>query len=154
MLRALYCLRRSGHIEDEPDMPELFRQLAFITAILGGFAITFLSVLLTASATHRMINWIVGVTTAAAACFVLSALGATFSAVIASNTGSDSLPSDVEALHEPLSLLFLGGTVLLFTVLGMSGWIRSRRLGIATTVIATLGLIGGLFIIAPFVVTA
>lgn len=132
-------------------MVELFRQLAFITAILGGFAITFLSVLLTASATHRMVDWIVGVTTAAAACFVLSALGATFGAVIASY--ADPLPSDVEALHEPLSLLFLGGTVLLFTVLGMSGWIRSRRLGMATTVIAALGLIGSLFVMAPFIVT-
>jgi hypothetical protein len=134
-------------------MAELFRQLAFITAILGGFAITFLSVLLTASATHRMVNWIVGVTTAAAVSFVLSALGATFSAVIATDAGADPLPSDVEALHEPLSLLFLGGTLLLFTALGMSGWLRSRSLGIATTVIATLGLIGGLFIIAPFIVT-
>lgn len=133
-------------------MNELFRQMAFITAILGGFAITFLSVLLTAPATHRLVNWIVGATTAAATCFVLSALGSTFSAVIASNSG-DSLPSDVEALHEPLSLLFLAGTVLLFAVLGMSGWIRSRSLGISTTVIAALGLIGGAFIIAPFVVT-
>lgn len=133
-------------------MTELFRQLAFITAILGGFSITFLSVLLTASAKHHMINWIVGVTTVAATCFVLSAVGSTFSAVIASY--NDPLPSDIEALHEPLSLLFLGGSVLLFTVLGMSGWIRSRRLGIATTVIAALGLIGGLFIIAPFVVAS
>lgn len=133
-------------------MAELFRQLAFITAILGGFAITFLSVLLTASATHRVINWIVCATTAAAVCLVLSAVGATFSAVIASY--ADPLPSDVEALHEPLSLLFLGGTALLFAVLGMSGWVRSRRLGIATTVIAALGLIGGLFIIAPFIVTS
>ena len=132
-------------------MNELFRQLAFITAILGGFAITFLSVLLTAPATQRLVNRVAGVTAASAVCFVLSALGSTFSAVIASNAG-DSLPREVEALHEPLSLLFLAGTVLLFVVLGMSGWMRSRPLGIATSVIAALGLIGGAFIIAPFIV--
>jgi len=133
-------------------MTELFRQLAFITAILAGFAITYLSVVLTASSTHRMVDWIVGVTTAASVCFVLGAVGSTFGAVVASY--ADPLPNKVEALHEPLSLLFLGGTILLFAVLGMSGWVRCRRLGIAATVIATLGLIGGLFIMSPFIVMA
>lgn len=133
-------------------MAELFRELAFITAILGGFAITFLSVLLTASAADRMVDWIVAVTTAAAICFVLSALGATFAAVVAS--WADPLPGEVESLHIPLSLLFLGGTILLFFMLGMSGWIRSRSLGIATTVIAAIGLVGGFFLMSPFIVAS
>lgn len=42
-------------------MIELFRQLAFISAILGGFAITFLSVLLTTAQTSKFVNRVVGV---------------------------------------------------------------------------------------------
>lgn len=132
-------------------MLELFRQLAFINAILGGFAITFLSVLLTAPSTHRIVNWVVGMITAAAACFILSALGSTFSAVIASRVTDGDLPGPVWSLHQPLSLLFLAGTLLLFTALGMSGWLRSRGLGLATTVIAGLSVIGGYFILLPFI---
>jgi hypothetical protein len=132
-------------------MLELFRQLAFINAILGGFAITFLSVLLTASSVHRVVDWIVGVTAAAAACFVLSALGATFSAVIASETKSGRLPGEVAALHEPMSLLFLAGTTLLFTALGLSGWLRSRRLGVATVTIAMAAIAAGFFMMRPFI---
>lgn len=132
-------------------MDELFRQLAFINALLGGFAITFLSVLLTASSRHRVVNWMAGVTMAAAACFVLSALGATFSAVIASQVGADPLPDEVAALRRPLSLLFLCGTGLLFVTLGMSGWMRSRRLGIWTAGVAVCALIGGHLIMRPFI---
>lgn len=131
-------------------MDELFRQLAFITALLGGFAITFLSVLLTAPSQRQIVNWIAGMTAAASMFLVLSAVGSTFAAVVATNARGE-LPGAVDQLHEPLSLLFLAGTVLLFLVLGLSGWMRTRALGVVTSIIAVIGLAGGAMIIAPFV---
>jgi len=86
---------------------------------------------------------------ASSSCFVISALGATFSAVVA--TRNTNLPQNIEFLHIPMSLLFLTGVVLLFISMGMSGWIRSRRLGIATMVISFLATIGALLMLAPFI---
>src|SRR5690606_29248348 len=131
-------------------MEELFRQIGFINALLGGFAIAFLSQLLTSSAQHRVVNWVVAIITVASACFILSAIGATFSAVVAHRASQGNLPEDLAALHKAISLLFLVGSVFLFAGIGMSGWIRSNRLGIATTVIMSLSLIGGYFIMLPF----
>lgn len=132
-------------------MIELFRQLGFINAILGGFAITFLSVLLTAPIEHRILNWVVAIITFATACFILSAMGATFSAVVVSRITEGELPHDISMLHKVISLLFLVGGMALFVSIGMCGWLRSNRLGVATTVIMGLSLIGGYFILLPFV---
>lgn len=132
-------------------MDELFRQLAFISAILGGFAITFLSVLLTTAQTSRFVNQVVGVAMGAAVCFVLTAVGSTFSAVVASGWTPEGMANAPARLHEPLSMLFLSGIVLLFGMLGLSGWIRSRELGIVTSVVAAVALVAGYFIVRPFI---
>lgn len=132
-------------------MDDLFRQLAFINALLGGFAITFLSVLLTSSSHHRIINWTAAIVMVAASCFILSAVGSTFSAVVLGNPDTETALKISQSLRRPLSLLFLSGTVLLFCSLGLSGWMRSRNLGIATTLIAVLSAPVGCFIMRPFI---
>jgi hypothetical protein len=38
----------------------------------------------------------------------------------------------------------------LFGAFGLGGWIRSRSLGIATTVIAALGLVGAIAVLIPY----
>ena len=129
-------------------MTEFFRQLALIATLLGGFAITFLSVLLTAPGSRPIVNWMVGLTTAAATLLMLSAVGSTLAGVVASNLGGPALPPAVERLHNPVYLLFLAGTVLVFLVLGLSGWMRTRSLGVVTSLTSLFGLIGGALIIA------
>lgn len=147
---SLVIIRAAVNNINGENMDELFRQLAFINAILGGFAITFLSVLLTAESQKKIVEWIVVVLFSAVACFILSALGATFSAVVAAEAQTDSLPAEVWALHEPMSLLFLLGIILLFVSLGMTGWIRSKWLGRVTIVIAVVSLVAAFFMIRPF----
>lgn len=133
-------------------MDELFRQLAFINAILGGFAITFLSVLVTTNTKKKIVEWIVCVLFLAASCFVISTLGATFSAVIASGITDGDLPANVDALYEPISILFMLGIILLFVSLGLTGWLRSEKLGKITIVIAIISIIGAFLMIRPFLV--
>jgi hypothetical protein len=49
-----------------------------------------------------------------------------------------------------LSMLFLSGMVLLFASFGVSGWIRSRGLGIATTSLSLIGAIAAFTALKPF----
>ncbi len=132
-------------------MAEFFRMFAFINAILGGFAFSFLGVLLTVDSKHRVISWVTAITAGAAGCFIIAALGATFSAVAAASAGASELPASISALHKPMSLIFLGGVLLLLISLGMSGWLRSRILGIVTTIIAILAVFGAVFMMTPFI---
>ncbi len=116
-------------------------QLASISAVLGGFVVTFLSVVLTHRDTRRRVGVILAVTTAAAACFFVSALG--WSLIAA--TGREA------TLQRPLSLLFLAATALLFVVLGLGGWLRSRALGYTTSAIAVAAACGAWAVIARFI---
>jgi hypothetical protein len=49
-----------------------------------------------------------------------------------------------------LSMLFLSGMVLLFASFGVSGWMRSHGLGIATTSLSLIGVIVALAALRPF----
>ena len=134
-------------------MAEFYQQFAFINAILGGFAFSFLGVLLTVDSKHRVVSWITAITAGAAACFIIATLGATFSgiAVIAAAAKEVPLSASLLALRKPMSLIFLGGVLLLLVSLGMSGWLRSRILGIVTTIIAILAVFGAVFMMTPFI---
>ena len=55
------------------------------------------------------------------------------------------------ALHRPLSLLFIASTGLLFVVLGLGGWLRSRALGYTTTLLATVAAFAPWAVLRHFV---
>lgn len=115
--------------------------LASISAVLGGFAVTFLSVVLTHQDPRRRVDVLLGVTTAAAASYFIVALGWSLSAATELHPG----------LQRPLSLLFIAATGLLFVVLGIGGWLRSRALGTATTALAFLAMGGAWLVLRPFI---
>lgn len=132
-------------------MAEFFRQFAFINALLGGFAFSFLGVLLSSQTKHRVVGAAIAITAGAAACFIIATLGATFSAAAAANAGAAALPASIVGLRKPMSLIFLGGVFFLLVSLGLSGWLRSRNLGLVTTLIALLTAVGAFFMLAPFI---
>lgn len=83
--------------------------------------------------------------------FLLVTLGMTFAAAIAASLPNNAkMPSSVLAQQTPLSFCFLVGIALLFGAFGLGGWIRSRSLGIATTAIAGLGLVGAVAVLVPY----
>jgi len=118
-------------------------QLAFISAVLGGFAVTFLALLLTLADTRRHVGAAIGVTIASAASFLISTVGWGLMAfVLAVRSSEGQTENGVPALlafgrlHEGLTTAFLLGVFLLLTTLGLSGWIRSRRVGLVSITIA------------------
>jgi len=84
--------------------------------------------------------------------FLSVTLGMTFTAARATNQPSDFSISNATADPQLvlLSMLFLSGKVLLFASFGVSGWIRSRGLGIATTSLSLIGAIAAFTALTPF----
>ncbi|HEY5086751.1 MAG TPA: hypothetical protein VII66_05250 [Gemmatimonadaceae bacterium] len=144
-------------------MAEFFRQFAFIGAVLGGFSLAFFGTLLDAGRDHRAIGPAAALALASSSCFLIVTLGNTFAASVVSDNAAhiaSSVVSDnavriamstgITREQGPLSMLFLLGVLLLLASFGAAGWIRSRRLGVTTTTIAMLTLIGVVWVMGPF----
>lgn len=135
-------------------MAEYYRQFAFVSSVLAGFAFTFYGTLLVASRKHTAGSWAAFMAVAASVAFLPVTLGMTFAAAKAANLHTGDIPAS-QAFADPqivfLSMSFLAGIVFLFVSFGLSGWMHSRRLGQATTALAALGLIGAFFALLPFI---
>ena len=141
-------------------MGESFGQLAAVSAVLGGFAVTFMSVVLTHSDARRRVSGAVALATAASACFFLTALGwallASQAAKVAGSAGADRefyvrQLAAAQWVQRPVSMLFLLGVLLLLLTLGASGWLRSRRLGAFTAAVASASAVTAWVILRPFI---
>lgn len=122
---------------------ELARQLAFVAAVLGGFAATFFGTLLAVNSSKRVASWAAGSAAFAAACFICATLTATFIATgihpeAPAYVAADAR-GDAPRLIMVLSLML--GLYALFGAIAAGGWIRSRAVGMATTAAALLGAI-------------
>lgn len=132
-------------------MAELYGRLAGVSAILAGFAITFLALLLGHRERSRCLVASMAVTMAAAAGLLVSAVGWTligaFLTQVVARQG-DIAPEVSEfhwiaGGHRMLSFAFVAGLFFLNSTLGLSGWLRSRALGVFSTacaIAATLGV--------------
>jgi hypothetical protein len=133
---------------------ELFRQLAFVSALIAGFSLTFLVQLLTAQSTRRVVNWTIGFSLAATAAMIVCALGWTLSAavIIDPRTQADLTrwTGTIGRLHGRLSLTFISGILLFLVGLGLCGWVRSRAMGIVSSAIALLAAAAALMILKIF----
>ena len=136
---------------------EIFRQLAFISALVGGFAFAFVGVLLVAPLQSRIVSWTAGISMAASSGLVVCALGWSLGASVvlvgaSMEAGAErsSLSASLNIMHLRLSLTFVVSISLFLSSLGLSGWVRSRNLGIASTCIAVLAAIASVLVLAPF----
>ena len=101
---------------------------------------------------HRAGAWAAFLAVAASVAFLPVTLGMTFGAVHAVNQSSEFSVSTLVADPQIalLSMLFLSGMVLLFTSFGVSGWMRSRGLGIAITSLSLIAAIAAFAALRPF----
>ena len=133
-------------------MAEFCRQFAFVSSVLAGFAFAFYGALLAAAREHRAGSWAAFFAVAASVAFLPVTLGMTFNAARATNQPGELNLST--AATDPqialLSMLFLSGVVFLLASFGISGWMRSRGLGIATTSLSLLGAIAAFAALRPF----
>jgi hypothetical protein len=120
---------------------EISGQLAGVSAILAGFAITFLALLLGHKERSRCLSASIGVTTVAAGSLLVSALGWTligsFVTQVTAQLGAEGLQDPQFGWlidgHRTLSYTFIVGLLSLFSMLGLSGWLKSRGLGVFST---------------------
>jgi hypothetical protein len=146
MIESLGVLKRHS------AMAELYRQFAFVSSVLAGFAFTFYGTLLVAAREHRAGAWAAFLALAASVAFLPVTLGMTFGAVRAVNQPRELSISTLAADPQIalLSMLFLAGVVFLLGSFGVSGWMRSRGLGIATTSLSLIGALAVFAALRPF----
>ena len=133
-------------------MTEYYRQFAFITSVLGGFAFPLFGVLLLAPSSHRAASWAAILSVTASVAFLLDTIGLTFGGIYsASLPAGGTIPPRIASQAGPLSLLFCFGVLLLLASFGIGGWVRSRILGIGTTIVAALGAIAAYVVLAPYI---
>ena len=141
------------------SLADVFRQLAFISALIGGFAFAFLGVLLAIPSRNRIVDWTAGMAMATVAGLLICVIGWTLMASeVATATPAQAGAEGVlqvamkwNLMHSRLSLLFIVGMLLFLASLGLSGWMRSRALGAVSTIIALLAAVGLMFVLTPFV---
>jgi hypothetical protein len=137
---------------------EIFKQSAFISALIAGFSFTFLAVLLTSSTRKPVDDWTAGFAIAAVAGLIVCALGWTLCVppilamtAQAATTTPFQLPEKFRMLHRLFSLIFLLCFFLFLTSLGLCGWIRSKKLGIVSTTIAVVAAVFAIWMMRFFV---
>jgi hypothetical protein len=128
----------------------MFEQLGLISAILGGFAFTFVGAILTIDRSHGIVSaaYLIGVVTAVI--FFVCTVGWSLMS-FAELSKSDLIMETLREKHRLLSFFFIMGIFSLNCSLALSGFIRSRITGIVSTIIATIGLIAILYIIKDFI---
>lgn len=133
-----------------PDyLTEIARQLGSLSAFLGGFAAAFLGTLLTMASPRRTTSWAIASAAFAAVAFILVVVASTKLVILLHPKAptAGSLES-LGGTRVVMGLGFLLGTYALLLSIGLSGWLRSRRMGLLTSLLAGIAavLISGLLI--------
>ena len=120
---------------------EVARQIAFVGAFLGGFSATFLGLVLTENRSDNIGIWLIAALTLASCSFILSVITMTFLSV----SQHPGVPVDVlvEAVnrHRIIGFLsFILGIYALLAGIGLSGFIKSKRFGLITAIIASFAV--------------
>ena len=133
-------------------LAEISRQLAFLSAFLGGFSATFLATLLVVASSKRVADWVVGSAATAACSFVVAVVASVMLTIVLhpdvpSNVASGSSIGTARIVS---TLGFGIGVIALLVSVGLSGWVRSRQSGIATSVVSFISLVLVLWALGGF----
>jgi len=133
---------------------EMCKQLAQISALVAGFSFAFISVLITSTSGKRITNWVIGFSIASIAGFLICALTWTLNASRMSiyiQEEVKSIPAVFVSLHRILSLIFTLSFFLFFITLGLTGWIRSKKLGIVSSAISLSASLFFIYLLTSFI---
>ena len=128
---------------------ETGRQIASLSAFLGGFAATFLGILLQSPNSRRHVGWAAGAAAVASASFILAVISGTALAIVLHPGAPANIakPTFLPEVRRLILVTFACGIYSILLSLGLSGWIRSRQLGIVTSTAALISA----FIVSLFV---
>jgi hypothetical protein len=124
-------------------LAETGRQIAFLSAFLGGFAATFLGILLQSPSSRRHVGWAAGAAAVASASFILAVISGTLFAVVLHPGAPPGIakPTFLPQVRILILVTLAFGIYSILLSLGLSGWIRSRQLGIVTSVAALISAV-------------
>lgn len=117
-------------------------QLSFVSAFLGGVSATILFSVIMLSDDRRSLSLVIAAS-ALSACSLLISVVAAWRLSIGLHPDLPFVP-DFQKLRLLWNCMIAGyslGILSLITSIGLSGWIRSKRLGLITSVIAVLTII-------------
>lgn len=119
-------------------LAEIARQIAFVSAFMGGFAATFLAQLLSSNSPRRVVSWAIIASASSACLFIVSVLALTMLAVALNPDAPPSIVGSSGVLKARAIGLatFLLGMYALLAAIAVSGWMRSRRVGWASSLLA------------------
>jgi len=121
---------------------EISRQLAFLGAFLGGFASTFYVTLLGVPTEHKAAAWALRLSALSACSLIVSVTAS----VMLTVTLHPDAPASVQAASSLVSARVVSsmgfgvGILALLASLGTSGFMKSRRIGLATSLFSSLGI--------------
>ena len=88
-------------------MAEYYRQFAFVTSVLGGFAFALFGTLLLASSSHRAASWAAMLSVTASVAFLLDTIGMTFGSIYSATLPAGaSLPPRIVSQRAPFPFYF------------------------------------------------
>lgn len=120
-------------------LSDLAQQIAATSAFLGGFAATMLATLLALQAKGRAASWSIAASAAASVAFVVAVMGS-IKIVMVSHPDAPTAGMQVSDLARAASLLpFIVGLFSLLIAIGAGGFLRSRRMGWGTAILAGVG---------------
>lgn len=121
---------------------KLAEQTITISSLLGGFSIAVIANLLTSDLKTKLNKYFVAASTLSA-CFFLITVFAMTNLLLKTTTGFP-LKVDQSSLEIPKLIgatSFYLGIISLLTLISLSGWTKSKKLGIFTTTIGIITLI-------------
>ena len=134
-------------IELQPEyLNKIANQIIVISSLLSGFSIAVLANLLVTTSKGKILNYILITTTIAASSFLVTVFAMT--KIVMLTTEGYPMKLESSALHVPKIVgfgTFILGIISLSFLIALSGWTKSRRTGIFTTIIGILTLLMILF---------
>ncbi len=122
---------------------ELAKQLLLIASLLSGFSITIVANLLVSDKNDRLMNRILKFATLSSGFFLVTVF-AMVNIVMTTTPGGihkNVSVNDFQTARIIGSLTFIIGLFSIVTMIALSGWTKSKKVGIFTTVIAILALV-------------
>ncbi|MEM8487062.1 MAG: hypothetical protein AAF564_16030 [Bacteroidota bacterium] len=125
---------------------ELYRQIAFLSAVIGGFAIAFMGTLLTLTSQDKTVSRTIWLSALAATSLIVSTFASVVVLLDVIRLGITSFdlsawPEETLRSKSIAGLASFMGMYVLLIAIGFSGRIRDKKTGIVTAVIAFVGLI-------------
>ena len=125
---------------------ELYRQTAFLSAVLGGFAVAFIGALLTLTSENKAISRTIWISAFAATFLIVATFTSTVVLLDITRLDITSFnfadwPNGLIRSKLIADYAFLAGTYALLIAIGFSGKIRDKKTGIVTATLASIGLL-------------